>query len=64
MRFEKDEGAQQAGFYAGYALSFLIFTTILYLILRFTGKTDNPCIAPAITVTVTAIAYLLRRWLA
>jgi hypothetical protein len=62
MRLERDTRAETVGFYAGYALSFIIASAILCLILLFTGKTDNPLLAPAIVATVTIAALMIRKW--
>jgi hypothetical protein len=65
MRFVRSDTAIHVGKTAGYALSYSLFTGMLFLILTLTGKIGNWTIfhVIGITASITLLAFLVRKWL-
>lgn len=66
MRFEKDKSIEKAGTKVGYVLGYLIFTTVLYFILKILGKIPeswNYLHIAAITLMITLIGIIIKRFL-
>jgi hypothetical protein len=66
MHFEHSETQKDVGTVVGFALSYLLFTTILFFVLAFAKKIPAAWTwwhISAITAAIVIIGALLKRWL-
>lgn len=62
MDFQTDQLSQR-GFILGYTFSYLLFTTILYYLLFFSGKAKPLPSVIIFTASIALIGYAIKRYL-
>jgi hypothetical protein len=50
-------------FSLGYIFSYLVFTAVLFFVLKYTGRQKPAYVVAAITFSISLAGAMLRRWL-